>query len=123
MPTSLTLPLMTAEQFFELPEPVGDFTWELHFGELIQVGRPKKKHFNLQMLIRDILARELGREQWLIEIEMPYGLTAGYDVRASRCWRFPAQDMECCAGRGVSDRLARTRRTGQEQVKPRSKDG
>jgi len=48
MPTSLTLPLMTAEQFFELPEPVGDFTWELHFGELIQVGRPKKKHFNLQ---------------------------------------------------------------------------
>jgi Uma2 family endonuclease len=74
---------MTVEQFFELPEPVGDFTYELHFGEIIQVGRPKKRHFDLQSVIRDILAATLDRSAWRIEIEMPYGLTAGYDARAA----------------------------------------
>jgi Uma2 family endonuclease len=83
MSTALILPLMTAEQFFELPEPVGEFTYELHFGELIKVGRPKKKHFDLQSRIRDIFVRAFGQEQWRIDIEMPYGLTAGYDARAA----------------------------------------
>ena len=83
MSTALTLPLMTCEQFFELPEPTGDFTYELHFGELVKVGRAKKKHFDLQSLICDILKRALGLVDWRIEIEMPYGLTAGYDARAA----------------------------------------
>ena len=47
------------------------------------MGRPKKKHFDLQTTIRDIFIRALGRDQWRIEIEMPYGLTADYDVRAA----------------------------------------
>jgi hypothetical protein len=55
MSTALTLPMMTCEQLFELPEPTGDFTYELHFGELAEVGRAKKSHFNLQMLICDFL--------------------------------------------------------------------
>ena len=83
MSTALTLPLMTAEQFFALPEPKGNFTYELHFGELVKVGRPKKKHFDLQSRIRDVLVRTLGEQRWRIEIEMPYGLTAGFDVRAA----------------------------------------
>src|SRR5450432_3872611 len=83
MSAALILPLMTAEQFFELPEPHGDFTYELHFGELVEVGRAKKKHFDLQTLIRDILAKALVRDRWLVEIEMPYGLTPGYDARAA----------------------------------------
>jgi Uma2 family endonuclease len=78
-----SLPLMTAEQFFALPEPGGGFTYELHFGELVKAGRPKKKHFDLQSLIRDLLERALGSKRWRIEIEMPYGLAAGYDVRAA----------------------------------------
>ena len=45
MSTAFTLPLMTTEQFFALPEPIGDFTYELHFGELVKVGRPKKRAF------------------------------------------------------------------------------
>lgn len=83
MSTALALPLMTAEQFFELPEPIGDFTYELHFGELVKVGRPKKKHFDIQSKIRDIFVRAFGQSQWRIDIEMPYGLTVGYDVRAA----------------------------------------
>lgn len=83
MSTALSLPLMTVEEFFELPEPVGDFTYELHFGELVEVGRAKKRHFDLQMRIRDILVKALSRRGWLVEIEMPYGLTPGYDARAA----------------------------------------
>ena len=83
MSTALALPLMTSEQFFELPEPIGDFTYELHFGELIKVGRPKKKHFFLQRRIRDILMKAFNQDQWVVDIEMPYGLTAGYDARAA----------------------------------------
>jgi len=83
MSTSFTLPLMTAGQFFELPEPTGNFTWELHFGELVKVGRPKKRHYNLQRLIRDILLRKLDGSRWVTDIEMPYGLSPDYDVRAA----------------------------------------
>ncbi len=83
MSAAPTFPLISAEQFFALPEPAGDFTWELHFGELVKVGRPKKKHFDLQSAIRDMLARALDPNRWRIEIEMPYGLSAAYDVRAA----------------------------------------
>jgi Uma2 family endonuclease len=83
MSTALSLPLMTVEEFFELPEPVGDFTYELHFGELVEVGPAKKKHIDLQTLICDILKRALGLKRWRIEIELPYGLTPGYDARAA----------------------------------------
>jgi hypothetical protein len=51
---------MTSEQFFELPDPTGNFTYELYFGELVKVGRPKKRHYSLQRLIRDILLRRLN---------------------------------------------------------------
>jgi Uma2 family endonuclease len=83
MSTALTFPLMTAEQFFALPEPTGPYVWELHFGELVKVGRPKQGHYLLQRLIRDLLAKKLGRRLWTVDIEMPYGLTPGYDVRAA----------------------------------------
>jgi len=77
------LPLMTAKQFFALPEPVGNFTYELHFGELVKVGRPKKIHFRLQMVIRDLILAALDGKRWLVEIEMPYGLSEGFDARAA----------------------------------------
>src|SRR5947209_20122841 len=83
MSTALTLPLMTVEEFFALPEPVGEFTYELHFGELVKVGRAKKRHYDLQEIIRDILARSLDQKLWKIGIELPYGLTPGYDARAA----------------------------------------
>jgi len=74
---------MTVEQFFELPEPEGDYTWELHFGELVKVGKPKKRHYFLQLLIYDLLVAKLSRKRWIIGLEMPYGLSPGYDCRAA----------------------------------------
>ena len=74
---------MTAEQFFALPDPVGNFTPELHFGEVVQVERSRKGQYDLQSRIREILVKALNRKRWLIEIEMPYGLAIRYDVRAA----------------------------------------
>ena len=81
--TALTLPLMTCEEFLELPDPTGEFTYELHFGELVEVGRANREHYDLQRRIRDILTKALGRQRWMTDIEMPYGLTTGYDARAA----------------------------------------
>ena len=44
---------------------------------------PTRQQYNLQITIRDLLRQKLGRERWLIEIEMPYGLAPDYDVRAA----------------------------------------
>ena len=71
------LPLMTAEQFFALPEPVGNFTRELHFGEVVEVELPRKGLYDLQSRIRDLLVKTLGRKRWLAEIEMPYDSPLG----------------------------------------------
>jgi Uma2 family endonuclease len=83
MATALSLPLMTVEEFFELPDPSGPFTLELHFGELVEVGRANKKHFDLQSRIRRILEKLLKPELWRIDTELPYGLTPTYDARAA----------------------------------------
>src|SRR5438105_3886416 len=100
MSTALSLPLMTVEEFFELPEPVGEFTCELHFGELVEVGRGNKTHYDLQRRIRDILARALGGGAWLVEIEMPYGLTPGYDARAADVGATLRERWEAVPGEG-----------------------
>lgn len=83
MATALSFPLMTTEQFFALPDPVGDFVYELHFGVIVKVGRPNKNHYDLQEVIKEILSRLLERRHWKVGIEMPYGLTHGYDSRAA----------------------------------------
>jgi Uma2 family endonuclease len=83
MATALTLPLMTVEQYFELPDPDGPYIWELHFGEPVKVGRPKRAHYNMQMLLLDLLTRKLSIRKWLVGVEMPYGLTPGYDYRGA----------------------------------------
>jgi Uma2 family endonuclease len=83
MSTALTFPLMTVEQYQQLPDPPGPFTWELHFGELVKVGEPKIPHYELQLLILDLLRKKFTGRKWIVGMEMPYGLTPGYDVRAA----------------------------------------
>ena len=57
----MILPVITCEQFFELPDLTGNFAYELHFGELVKVGRSRKRQYDSQCLIRDILLQKLGR--------------------------------------------------------------
>lgn len=73
--------MMTAREFFALPEPTGGFVWELHLGELVQIAIPVKRIYNLQGLIRELIAKRLARERWLVDIEMPYGFAKDYDYR------------------------------------------
>lgn len=49
-----TTGLMTVEQFRQLPE-TGPFYYELHHGELVQVTRPKLKHYRIQNRLVDLL--------------------------------------------------------------------
>ena len=83
MSTAPVLPLITVEEYDEMADPIGDFNYELHFGKLVQVGKPKKGHYDLQDIVCEVLRRRLDRNVWKIGIELPYGLTPTYDARAT----------------------------------------
>src|SRR5207249_3138443 len=83
MSAATTFPLMTFEEFDALPEPRGDFTYELHFGRLVKVGRAKKTHYSLQLVILELLRAVVDEKKWLAGIELAYNLVEGYDARAA----------------------------------------
>jgi hypothetical protein len=74
---------MTAREYFRLPDPKGGFVWELHLGELVRVGIPVMGIYRLQQRICEFLEEAFDRKQWLVGIEMPYGLVRGNDVRGA----------------------------------------
>ena len=49
-------PLITIEEFEALPQE----GYQLHFGELVEVGQPTPEHFLLQRMIRECLAEGAG---------------------------------------------------------------
>jgi Uma2 family endonuclease len=50
--------LLTVADFERLPEPLSGVRRELHHGELIEVTRPKLRHYELQIrLVRELSAR------------------------------------------------------------------
>jgi hypothetical protein len=61
------------------------------------VGRPKIPHYNLQLLIPDLLRKKLSGRKWLIGMEMPYGLAPGYDVRAADVGVVLRKTWEACS--------------------------
>ena len=71
---------MTAEDYFEVPERDG-FYLELHLGHLVEVGRPKPWHVNMQHLIARLLEQRSGPD-WVVRVELPFRAVAQYDVRA-----------------------------------------
>jgi hypothetical protein len=83
MSAASLFPLMTVEQFEALPKPKGDFTYELHFGRLVKVGKVKMDRFWLQCRLRDLLKQVLDAKTWVAEIEIPYNLFEGFDDRAA----------------------------------------
>jgi Uma2 family endonuclease len=83
MSAATTFPLMTVEQYDALPEPTGNFYYELHFGKLVKMGKAKQGHYLLQRNIRDLLQKQLNSGEWIVDMEMAYTLTGGYDARAA----------------------------------------
>lgn len=83
MPGATVFPLITVEEFDTLPDPKGNFTYELQFGRLVEVGRSRKAETLLQWSVRDRLSGLLDTRRWFIEIEIPYNLVEGYDARAA----------------------------------------
>lgn len=74
--------LMTVEEFRQLPEPVGEYNYELHHGELVQVPRPKLKHHILQSRLRDLL-RPFAPVGSFVEIELAFRAFPEHDLRVA----------------------------------------
>ena len=73
---------MTVEEFFEMERPVGDFDYELHHGELVQVTRPKLPHIGKQALLVKLLNRDLENHGF-ISTEVPFQAVAEGDLRVA----------------------------------------
>lgn len=83
MSAASAFPLMTLEEFEALPEPKGNFTYELHFGRLVKVGRAKMGHFWVQRHIRQLLEQTVDSDKWVVDSEVAYNLADGFDARSA----------------------------------------
>jgi Uma2 family endonuclease len=73
--------ILTVAEFRELPEG-GDFTYELHHGEVVSVTRPKARHWGLQKRLERLLEPKLARFG-VVGMELPYRAVPEYDLRAA----------------------------------------
>ncbi|HEX3745691.1 MAG TPA: Uma2 family endonuclease [Bryobacteraceae bacterium] len=72
--------LITVEEFRQLPE--SELAYELHFGEVVAMTRPKHRHVNLQLRLSDLLTprlRSFGR----VATEVPYRPFPEFDLRVA----------------------------------------
>ncbi len=76
-----TTGLMTVEQFRQLPE-TGPFYYELRHGELVQVTRPKVKHYLIQERLRDLL-KPLAPAGALVGYEVAFRALPEYELRVA----------------------------------------
>lgn len=77
-----TMALMTVEEYYGIPEESGDFVYELHYGELVKVSRPKPRHIIRQDRIAELLRAALagaGR----VFLEFPFRAVPEHDLRAA----------------------------------------
>jgi Uma2 family endonuclease len=72
--------LMSVEQFRQLPED--EFEYELHFGEVVAMTRPKPRHWRLQKRIADLLEARL-EAYGHVGVEIPFRLLPEFDLRAA----------------------------------------
>lgn len=73
--------MLTVAEFRELPEG-GEFTYELHHGEVVSMTRPRAGHVELQHRLLDLLRARL-ENFGVVRIECPYRAFAEYDLRAA----------------------------------------
>lgn len=73
--------LVTVAQFRELPE-CGESVYELHYGEVVALTRPKMRHTKLQVRLSRLLETKLQSFGETI-VELPYCPLAEFEVRAA----------------------------------------
>jgi Uma2 family endonuclease len=72
--------LITVEQFRHLPES-GEFAYELHYGEVVAMTRPRAAHWALQWRLTDLLKALLLN--FVIGMEFPFRAVPEFDLRAA----------------------------------------
>jgi len=72
--------LITVEQFRRLPES-GEFAYELHYGEVVAMTRPKLAHERLQRRLMHLL--ETALPEYEIGVEYAFRPLAEFDLRAA----------------------------------------
>ncbi|MGA3028132.1 MAG: Uma2 family endonuclease [Bryobacteraceae bacterium] len=73
--------LVTYEEFVPLAER-SDADLELHFGQVVEMGRPIPRHVALQKRIERLLETALG-SAWEVLVEMPYRAFPQYEARSA----------------------------------------
>jgi Uma2 family endonuclease len=72
--------LITVEEFRRLPE--GELEYELHFGEVVGMTRPRQRHLNLQLRLSRLLEPRL-RSFGEVGTEIPYRPVSEFDLRVA----------------------------------------
>lgn len=73
---------ITVDEFRAMPEPPGDFAWELHYGELVPVTRPKRKHAVLQKRLVSLL-EPLTPVGGFTSLEVAFRMFPEFDLRVA----------------------------------------
>jgi Uma2 family endonuclease len=73
--------LVSYEEFVPLAER-SSVDLELHFGQVIEMGRPNSRHVALQKRIERLLEAALG-PSWDVLVEMPYRALPQYEARSA----------------------------------------
>ena len=81
MAVSAPVRRMMVEEFLQMERPVGDFDYELHDGELVQVTRPNRMHVGMQARLVRLLNSELDK-QGFVSTEVPFRVSQG-DLRVA----------------------------------------
>ena len=72
--------LISVEQFRQLPE--GEFLYELHHGEVVELTRPRARHLELQHRLLMLLGPRLA-SFGAVRMEYPYRPLAEFELRAA----------------------------------------
>jgi Uma2 family endonuclease len=72
--------LISVEQFRQLPK--GEFLYELHYGEVVALIRPRARHLELQHRLLMLLGRKL-ESFGMVRIEYPYRPLPEFELRAA----------------------------------------
>ena len=72
---------MSVEEFYDLPER-DDVMLELHWGQLVELSRPKYWHLKLQKRIAALLEQRSG-PGWSAMVELPFRAVPKNDLRAA----------------------------------------